>query len=272
RRTRCRSGRTNTWTNTRAMVRSIRPPGSPTRRPSMVSCPRAGSTEQPATRTSAAVVSSMVATAYAHRLFATKSVRKNAMAPPATRSAARVAATRTRLSTASFRTRLSVQCAEPAAAIASGSLQLPTGGRRPWSRRLREARQVSIDLSEVERLRFLVHRRWRPQRCRPFGRTFRAAGKSELRRHACNHRLVDHRDPRHVPFEQRIVAQGVDDARGTAREAVHGVHRLGGERHARRTGEPQAMLDVGLSALRRQMRQAELDGYALRERRGEAPV
>src|SRR5207253_8173576 len=61
---------------------------------------RAGSTEQRASRTCAAVASSMVATAYAHRLLATKSVRKNASAPPETRAAASAVATRTRLNTA----------------------------------------------------------------------------------------------------------------------------------------------------------------------------
>ncbi len=62
-RTRCKSGRTLTCAKTRAMCSSMRPPGAPTSRPSMVSLPTAGSTEQRATFTCAAVASSMVATA-----------------------------------------------------------------------------------------------------------------------------------------------------------------------------------------------------------------
>ncbi len=63
RRTFCSSGRTFTCANTREIRRSILPPGSPTRSPSIVSFPCSGSTEQRETCTVAAVASSIVATA-----------------------------------------------------------------------------------------------------------------------------------------------------------------------------------------------------------------
>src|SRR6266850_1999467 len=242
RRTFCSSGRTLTCANTREIRRSILPPGSPTRSPSIVSFPCSGSTEQRETCTVAAVASSIVATAYAQRLLATKSVRRKAMAAAETTAAASPRATRMRLSTRSAR--------------------------------LGEPRQVPIDLPEVDRLSSLHHGGgWNGDRpLRPGLPVGSGAAEGEVVGDTLDHLVVDHRDPGHVALEQRVVAESIDHPWRTARKPMDRGHGGGRERHPRRSTQPEAMLDVRLCALRIEMVQPVFHGHALCQRRIELQV
>src|SRR4051812_73893 len=139
------------------------------------------------------------------------------------------------------------------------------------SRGLCETCQISVNFAEIDRLGGIRRRR----RSDPRGSSgFRTpyAIDAEVLRDPLDHRQIDPRCPRDVPFEERVVAERVDEARSTAREPVYGLHRFAGERHAGGACEPQAVLDVGLGALGIEMLEPELHRDALRQRRIEAQV
>src|SRR3954468_20730794 len=145
-------------------------------------------------------------------------------------------------------------------------------GSRDASRGLCETCQISVNLSEIDRLGGI--RRRRRSDPRGSGGGFRTPYdiEAEVLRDPLDHGQIDPRCPRDVPLEERVVAERVDEARSTAREPVHGLHRFAGERHPGGACEPQAVLDVGLGALGIEMLEPELHRDALRQRRIEAQV
>src|SRR5437868_2642445 len=101
-----------------------------------------------------------------------------------------------------------------------GTLEAPDGSPvRPHpvfcrtSRRFGEARKISVDLAQIDRLRG-IRRRRRSDARRRFGGA--DAVETEVLRDPLDHGVIDAGSARDVPFEERVVAQRVDEARRTA--------------------------------------------------------
>src|SRR6266436_6482448 len=143
------------------------------------------------------------------------------------------------------------------------------------SARLREPCQVPIDLPEVDRLASLYRGGgWNGDR--PLRASGLAVGSGAVEREIAgdtfDHLLVNHRDPGHVPLEQRVVAESIDQPGRAARKSMDRGDGARRERHPRRSAQPEAMLDVGLRALRIEVVQPVFHGHALRQRRIELQV
>ena len=116
-------------------------------------------------------------------------------------------------STTATRTRLSMASVYDVRKAGTTTVPPPSPSAAARSRGFGETRKISVDLAQIDRLRG-VRRRRRSDAGRGFHRTH--AVEAEVLRHPLDHRLVDAGGARDVPFEERVVAERVDDARRAA--------------------------------------------------------